>query len=239
MDNFDYRSWDKSHSNSRKYSGFNDESSLYSSPGYSELDNSGFSAKKRSYKSDISDDYDFEISNEGGFSSPVYNSKPSTKEDNRFGNIRRSSIDERTKEILERSRKSKPSNTVDPDERFSTFEATFAELMEGINVPKEIENSKENSDLSAPATPINNTKKKYDSSIDNSLAESLDISAADLEVGAIASRRMKEKAADRARRNSIDITALQPQKDFLYAKNSNSPDVRVFLSTFYHLIYVF
>ena len=40
--------------------------------------------------------------------------------------------------------------------------------------------------------------------LDSSLGDSFEISAADLEVGAIAARRAKEKASDRRRRQSLD-----------------------------------
>jgi hypothetical protein len=217
-----------------------DDYSYNESPGYSY-------SKKSRHNTNNSDGYDFEISQDDDdfmVDSPDYsrNSRgaANSKKDiplansNRFGSgtlTRRSSIDDRAKEILEKNRSRARETKVDDDAgRFTSIEAEFAEILQGIDIPK----VKENMALDSPSLSImspkgSTSKLLQDSPMDSTYGDSFDISAADFEVGSIAAKRVKEKAAERGRRMSFDQTAFQSQKEssFLNAKNSASPDVKV------------
>eukprot|EP01039_Chlorochromonas_danica_P004266 gene4266-4686_t len=134
------------------------------------------------------------------------------------GTVRRSSIDDRAKEILERNRQSfQPPSVEEVD--YKTLQSEFAELLEGINLPDQKSAGPETFDSTMMKSSMESvspraggllSSRKYGSM--SSLgsfgspegADSFDISAADLEVGAFAAKRMKEKAAERRRRMSFD-----------------------------------
>lgn len=155
-----------------------------------------------------------------------------------FGNTgRRSSIEERAKEILEKARAAAPKSRVEEEpEPESSLQATFAQLLEGIEIPKE---RKESLDLLSPASvgpptpssrPVmlgdNRRKASSADSADSSYGDSFELSAADLEVGTFAAKRTKEKTAERGRRMSFDQPSFKEQKELsAFAKMSaNSPD---------------
>lgn len=131
--------------------------------------------------------------------------------------VRRSSVQDRAQQILERnkavglSRADESENT----DRLKSYESTLAELMDGIIIPSETENEdfKMNDQLSFKE-------------LLGSPGDSCEISAADLEVGTHASRRAKEKTTDRrARRQSLDQAPhISPRRE-LKAKNATSPNV--------------
>lgn len=223
-----------------------------SSAGYSDYD---ASYNKKSRREDKSDAYDFEISQDDDFmvESPEVQRQPVRQKsststastassaaaamgggNDRFGGmVRRSSVEDRAKEILERNRsKARESKVSDDGDRFTTFEQQFAEILDGIEIPK-LKDSQDTlpikESVSSPKSLGGNMKRPADSPMDSINGDSFDISATDFEVGAIAAKRVKEKAAERGRRMSFDQTTYASQKDtsFLNAKNSASPDVKV------------
>lgn len=240
-----------------------DDYSYNESPGYS------YSKKSRNTNNKESDGYDFEISQEdedfmvdspdysrnsrgaSSYANTNYNAKKATQSESpsmagstRFGGgtlTRRSSIDDRAKEILEKNRTRARESKVDDDAgRFTSIEAEFAEILQGIDIPKVKESmaTAESPSLSMMSPKGSTSKLMQDSPMDSTYGDSFDISAADFEVGSIAAKRVKEKAAERGRRMSFDQKTFQSQKDssFLNAKNSASPDVKVrkFVDLYYN-----
>jgi hypothetical protein len=134
--------------------------------------------------------------------------------------VRRSSVQDRTNQILERNKTVRKLDHTESDktDRLKSYESTLADLMEGIS------------------SPIVSDKRTTDSCeqlsvIDQNLispGDSFEISATDLEVGTHALRRAKEKATDRrARRQSLDQAPhISPRRE-IRAKNSSSPEVKV------------
>jgi len=133
---------------------------------------------------------------------------------------RRSSIDQRAQEILEKNKYNpRIPDASEIEDKKSSFEATYAELLEGISLPKKAHEE---------VKPIRVEDDYPTSPLDSTLADSFEISATDLEVGAIAAQRMKEKAADRKKRNSIDqLTFQSQQKDGAKPTKSATPETRV------------
>eukprot|EP01038_Epipyxis_sp_PR26KG_P007352 gene7352-10023_t len=194
---------------------------------------SSFKTSNKNNQND-SDMYDYEISQENNDfnDSPVvqqksrYNHKTvAEKELPRSSVDRRGSIEERTKEILERN-KVKPSlqTTDEIPVTGKSLQDDYNSLLEGLVIPgKNLEQESEE-DLTPKdfrRDVINTRSSKASSAFDSMLTESLDsfeISAADLEVGAFAAKKAKEKATDRkARRMSLDAPPG--------FKSSSSPDV--------------
>ncbi|RYG66171.1 hypothetical protein EON64_10350 [archaeon] len=192
------------------------------------------------------DSYDFDISQDDYSYSPApqparrgrdvttYDSSASQK----F--TRRSSIDDRAKEILEKNRTHAPSAN-DQEVDYKTLQSTFAELLEGIDIPDKVKrediddsalNTKD-SFMSMDSSPKIGKSKKYSSagSLGSPDNDSLDISAADLEVGAFAAKKAKEKAAERRRRMSFDQPTYNSPSatGITSAKSTFSPEVKVSL----------
>eukprot|EP01031_Cornospumella_fuschlensis_P040078 gene40078-48839_t len=158
--------------------------------------------RRESQTKKTNDSYDFDISQDDYSYSPApqparrgreiatYDSSASQK----F--TRRSSIDDRAKEILEKNRTHAPTAS-DQEVDYKTLQSTFAELLEGIDIPDIPDKDRRDSvDESAPNTKdsfmsMDSTPKalgkgkKYGStgSLGSPDNDSLDISAADLEVG--------------------------------------------------------
>ena len=244
MEGQGYQNWGRAaYGSGGKYSTFSNEGddSMYadSSMGFSEYDRS---YNKRSRQEDKSDAYDFEISQDEDFSvdSPEFQRQPQRQKSSttaastsdRFGgNTRRaSSVEDRAKEILERNRsKARESKATDDSERFTTFEQQFAEIMDGIEIPKLKESTDTLALKESIVSPKGSSKYLAESPMDSINGDSFDISAADFEVGAIAAKKSKEKAAERGRRMSFDQQQFNSQKEssFINAKNSSSPEVKV------------
>jgi hypothetical protein len=133
----------------------------------------------------------------------------------RYEHQRRQSIDERTREILERSRQSSAmSLSQKKEEPVVDFAGAYADLLKDI--PKMQDH------------PISSRNTKFDSPLSSPAGgDSFDISAGDLEVGTFAAKRMKERAAERGRRMSFDQETYSStsRKDKL--KTSFSPDIKV------------
>lgn len=142
MDNFGYRNWDDNDESNDSSSHFN-----YNAP-------STLSSKKNSKSNNNSDMYDFDISDDFGSSPNISNSRQNrqsyktsdSREDmygsntSRFGgnNVRRSSVEDRAKEILQRNQALKVSKddkkTEIETDTFSSFEAGYKALLEGIDI---------------------------------------------------------------------------------------------------------
>ncbi|KAJ1414031.1 hypothetical protein B484DRAFT_422626 [Ochromonadaceae sp. CCMP2298] len=234
MDNFGFGNW-------------NNDDSYDSSP------NKDYNRKgaKRGGKTQP-ESFDFDISTDFG-ASPVQRSvkdrraavAESTNSNSRFGGpTRRSSIEDRTKEILERNKNVGKSEAEEDNTRAKSYEDTFAELMDGLDPSKYQEEKSPrnpNPDLSraslhSPLTHHSQSFSRLDSSLESPTGgDSLEISATDLEVGALAARRAKEKASDRRRRQSLDtaphITTLLDQSSLsrkegpMHAKIASSPEL--------------
>jgi hypothetical protein len=181
MDNFGFGNW-------------NNDDSYDSSP------NKDYNRKgaKRGGKTQ-SESFDFDISTDFG-ASPVQRSvkdrraavAESTNSNSRFGGpTRRSSIEDRTKEILERNKNVGKSEAEEDNTRAKSYEDTFAELMDGLDPSKYQEEKSPrnpNPDLSraslhSPLTHHSQSFSRLDSSLESPTGgDSLEISATDLEV---------------------------------------------------------
>lgn len=144
--------------------------------------------------------------------------------------MRRASIEDRAKEILEKARSTAPRVSEESDSGPS-LQATFAELMEGIEIPKDRQ-TLQAYDISSPKassafeSKSAAQKRVMDTPGDSSYGDSFELSAADLEVGTFAAKRMREKSAERGRRMSFDQPNFKEQKELqTFAKKSAaSPD---------------
>eukprot|EP01033_Poteriospumella_lacustris_P018146 gene18146-13025_t len=146
--------------------------------------------------------------------------------------MRRASIEDRAKEILEKARSAAPRVSEESDSGPS-LQATFAELMEGIEIPKDRQTTNQTAyDISSPKassafdSKSAAQKRVVDTPGDSSYGDSFELSAADLEVGTFAAKRMREKSAERGRRMSFDQPNFKEQKELqTFAKKSAaSPD---------------
>jgi hypothetical protein len=219
MDNFGYRNWDRNDSFNDSDNGGYDfvvDSPEYDRPSKARRGNSTSATSSNNY-----------AKSQGTGRSQ----EPQT---NRFGGTatRRSSIDDRAKEILEKNRsRAREAKSDDEGQRYTSLEAEFAEILQGIEIPKVKESldSPSASILSGGKSGSGIHKKMADSPMDSTYGDSFDISAADFEVGGYAAKRMHEKATERGRRLSFDQNTFTSQKDnsFLNAKTSASPDARV------------
>ena len=224
MDNFGYRNWSSSESES--------------SPSQSYARRGGGGSKPAA-----DDVYDFDISNDDSDQSPPMTKKygatdrlsgrDSVSSQRSSQNLYLSKED-RMKDILEKSRKqenekldrqakleaSKPSVS-------ESWKSDWADIMQGINSPDNT--SAINNDESKPSKQAFKSPGSVyegDSSFgDSSFGDSLDISAADLEVGAIAARKAKEKTSDRRRRMSINSDVAAQLTAGPPSKISSSPEV--------------
>lgn len=197
MDNFGYSNWNDSASPS-----YMDTSDDYGQYGRGKSKASAVGSKNKSYGNSDSA-YDFEISNDSFDASPDYKTTSSSRNrrastgavsgstTSRYGNnMRRSSVDERAREILERNRKTEPPPGADAvdETRLKSFQDTYAELMEGLELP----DGKKEIGSTGPYTPHSNKSPGFRSPRTNSSLESplgtgdsFEISAADLEVSNI------------------------------------------------------
>jgi hypothetical protein len=194
MDNFGFGNW-------------NNDDSYDMSPN---KDNYSRKAGAKKGGKNDSESFDFDISTDF-VASPVQRSAKdrraavSEASSSRFGGIsRRSSIEDRTKEILERNKNSGKGQEQEEDHtRLQSYEDTFAELMDGLDVNKyKDEDSPRNAPTDREAhTPGNSRNQsgvsgvsgvsgagvhsfsRLDSSLESPTGgDSLEISATDLEV---------------------------------------------------------
>lgn len=225
MDNFGYRNWSSSESES--------------SPSQSYARRGGGGSKPA-----IADDvYDFDISNDDSDQSPPsikkfgstdrFSGRDSVSSQRSSQNLYQSKED-RMKDIVEKSRKQENEKLVrqakleaSKPSLSESWKSDWADIMQGINSPDN------------QAATINNETKSVrqnmkstgsvdegDSSFgDSSFGDSLDISAADLEVGAIAARKAREKTSDRRRRMSINSDVAAQLTAGPPTKISSSPEV--------------
>lgn len=209
-----------------------------------------FSAgSSQNFRNNNADSYDFDISGDDySYSSPEqkprqsvqrsssFNPRGSSSSNTGYGtSARRSSIEDRAKEILEKARSSAaPKPAADDSDSGPSLQATFAELLEGIDLPKERKDSLTmDFDLTSPKVStapdsrgMVGSKRSAETPVDSSYGDSFELSAADLEVGAFAAKRMREKSAERGRRMSFDQPNFKEQKELqTFAKKSAaSPD---------------
>jgi hypothetical protein len=180
MDNLGYKNWGGS--------GYQDDS--YES-----------SHNKYKYGSKKEESFDYDISSDFA-DSPVHTTQkrgkgsapePVAASATRFGGITRSrsSIDDRTKEILERNKAVGKSSVNEGDQnRLKSYQDTFAELMEGIDYKekepepaKQYSGSKGMSKSNNMSSELLSPRSLADSSVGSrSMGDSFEISAADLEV---------------------------------------------------------
>jgi hypothetical protein len=227
MDSFGYKNWgdDSYDSSPNKYGGYG-------------------SSKKGGGKASGNADFDYDISSDFADSPPLdqrakKGGKSSTEGygANRFSAARnRTSVEERTRAILERNKGvGKAADDAGDEGRMKSYEETYKELMGGLELKEELgkpkpQKKQEKSDTPASKSNLSLSQSRMDSTLDSPLGgDSLDISAADLEVpclcafvccascyhlrecmetvqvGALAARRAQEKANDRRRRMSLDI----------------------------------
>lgn len=182
MDNFGYKNWggdDSYESPLGKYGGYG----------------SSKSGKGKS-KTGTTDSFDYDISSDFADSPPIdtraNRGGKSTSEgfgSNRFSTARsRTSVEDRTREILERN-KAVGKATADAGDggRMKSYEETYKELMDGLDLKEEMTNPKQHKAAASVETPNSksylSTSSKFDSTLDSPLGgDSLEISAADLEV---------------------------------------------------------
>ena len=178
MDNFGYKNWG------------GDDS--YDSPpgGYGYNKNS-----KGKGKTVTTDSFDYDISSDFADSPPIdvrANKGGKTTEgfgSNRFSTARnRTSVEDRTREILERN-KAVGKSTADAGDggRMKSYEETYKELMDGLDLKEEMKNPKQQQKTAVSAeTPTSksylSSSSKFESTLDSPGGDSLEISAADLEV---------------------------------------------------------
>ena len=162
MDNLGYRNWNNSLEES---SSFGYESSP--SPPY----RSNNKGEARGFK--IDNVYDYEISQDG-----EDDGRNVTTQANRKSNVRRSSIDDRAKEILDRNKIIQEINVNDVDDPISSYQSTLAELMEGIEIPQNLDETEKSSVGSNVANSV--VDSPFESS--SGIVDSFEISEADMEV---------------------------------------------------------
>jgi hypothetical protein len=228
-----------------------------------------------SYDFDIQQDDDFSFSSPQETTDPrrstigrsaSFNTRNSYTTASNASTMRRTSIEERAKEILQRAKSAtnpttttntnnnnnapKNSGSFEESETESSLQANYAALLEGITIPDNKNNKNNKNNDSAKNASNNNDNNmqnafspKYElgmsrrkSGLDISSPgndspfspgiDSFEISAADLEVGAIAAKKMKEKTGDRRRRMSFDQPNFR-DKDGLQSfvkMSGDSPD---------------
>jgi hypothetical protein len=177
MDNFGYKNW-------------GGEDSYDSSP--NKYGNYGNTSKKSGGKY-TTESFDYDISSDFADSPPIdQRAKKGGKApaesfgSSRFSTARsRSSVEERTREILERNKNvGKATEDAGDGGRMKSYEETYKELMGGLELKEEL--SKPKPQKKAEETPVSKSnlsmsRSGMDSSLD-SPGDSLEISAADLEV---------------------------------------------------------
>lgn len=177
MDSFGYKNW-------------GGDDSYDSSPNkYTNYGNKG----KASGGKYTSESFDYDISSDFADSPPIDqrakkggNATTESFGSNRFSTARsRSSVEERTREILERNKNvGKATTDAGDGGRMKSYEETYKELMGGLELKEEM--SKPKPQKKAEETPVSKSnlsmsQSRMDSSLD-SPGDSLEISAADLEV---------------------------------------------------------
>jgi hypothetical protein len=160
--------------------------------------------------------YNFDISLDESEGYDYLSKRPSPPS-NKLDVGRRRSVDERAREILERNRASAKvpdDNTFESP--FTNYESAYKELLDGISLNQNEKPSQKpvKESITSPLSPT---------------GDSFDISAADLEVGTIAAKRLKERAAERGRRMSFDqeMYSSSSRKDKL--KQTFSPEIKVII----------
>lgn len=197
--------------------------SYSSASGLSDYDPSSYNRRGGRDRKKGKDSYDFDMSDDFADSPviPTRRGRETSYENvatSRYGATRRSSVDDRAQEILRNRTTARAAEEVGGH----TLTSEYAELMEGISLPDD-----DRSTFSASPSP--SLLRKKSSSSQHLLVlspegegDSLDISAADLEVGTFAARKLKEKQSERRRRMSFDQPAgsalgLGPRPSLLMA----------------------
>lgn len=191
MDSFGYKNWG--------------EDSYDSSPG--KYGNYGGNKKSGGKKASASD-FDYDISSDFAESPPIDQrakiaGRGTTEgfSTNRFSSTRnRTSVEDRTREILERNKSvGKATNDAGDGGRMKSYEETYKELMSGLDLKEEIGKPKPQKKLEKVETPVSRSlsrsrsmsmsQSRLDSTLDSPVGgDSLEISAADLEVQTMTGR---------------------------------------------------
>lgn len=181
MDNFGYRNWGN---NSNSY---NDDSYEESPPATGKYGSGTYGAKKGAAKASSSD-FDYDISSDFA-DSPVadkYSQRgrqttAAASSSNRFSSTAtRTSIHDRTKEILERNKAvGKTAQDDEDDQRLKSYQDTFKDLMEGLGDRVVPSSAVETSGMTKSFTQ---SQSRMDSTLDSPGGDSFELSAADLEV---------------------------------------------------------
>ena len=180
MDNFGYQNWGA-------------EDSYDSSPNK----HGKFGSQNKSGKSKYtSESFDYDISSDFADSPPLEQryKKPGNAGTESFGTNRfsaarnRTSVEERTKEILERNKAAAKGAKGDDGDRLKSYQDTYKELMEGIEL--KVDDEKPKLAEKKPEAKASKPRKSLSFSKLDSLdspggGDSLDISAADLEVNLV------------------------------------------------------
>ncbi len=176
MDGFGYKNWGNNNSSS-----YNDESYEESPPskygGYGNKKGGGGKASSTDFDYDISSDFaDSPVVDK--YSQKGRNNTADVANSNRFSAARtagtRTSIHDRTKEILERNKAvGKATQDEEDDKRLKSYQDTFKDLMEGLEIPSKVDTTKSFNTQS---------QSRMESTLDSPGGDSLDISAADMEV---------------------------------------------------------
>lgn len=187
MDSFGYRNWGSTGSYLED-SESPEASPDHTAPNRRTSGNSRYSQSKATnddYDFEISDSNDYEVSPEPAKQKNSYSSSLRGDSSTRYGSTRRTSVADRAKEILERNKSAK--QVADDDDGPSTFQSTYAELLEGLEFNKTDDTPDESMlDIVSPKSDVRATRQKsflgspgLDSS---SYGDSFEISAADFEV---------------------------------------------------------
>ncbi len=185
MDNFAYRNW-QGGNNENSYDDSTENYGYDSSQRRSSTSNfrSGKEPKKDEYEFDISQDDDYlDYSDHSRHSQKkrqsISTSKTVDKNPIVTSSTRRSSINDRAKEILERNKAvGRSSGIVENTERLSSYKSTLADLMEGITVPDVVSKR-----AATEGSTKNEMKKRVESpTFAMSPGDSFEMSATDLEV---------------------------------------------------------
>lgn len=208
-----------------------DDSYDTSTPPTYTSENYGFTAgtKKRASASSLAgpnDAYNFEYDRGIGPAKSRYQDDLIRASGDSIGqSTRRMSTADRTKQILDSVKRTKP--VKDDSEQFTSFQDSWNELMQDLeSVPGSASPSvaADGPRTSSPLTPgasesfgtpqsrLRTVPEKGSPFFSPTGSDSFEISAADLEVGSIAARRSKEKALERRRgRQSFDPDHMPPQ----------------------------
>jgi hypothetical protein len=214
MDGLAYKNWGNSNNGEQSPPTYNSDSYGFSPEA---------SPQKRGKSNSNMYDYNIENDDDNYDSSPEpISRRPGSYRENKLASSgtafsdqpnRRKSTEERMKEILERNeaekKTSKPTKN-DDDIGIDTLKSSWDDLLAGISSPTaslQEDDSPDKPEYRGERGERGDNRKKGNAALlsptDSSFGD-LDISASDLEVGAIAARRNKEKVSEKLKQKSTD-----------------------------------